>query len=252
MRELAEALLGDRASFHTLLPPASCPGHYDMRPADMEAVAGCELLLLHPWQEAMPNIKGVREAAGLAPERVHIVPVPGNWMLPDTHARAAAALADVLGRRYPEQAGTITAGAARIEAACATAGTAAKACVAASFAGGPDGPAARVLCAEQQAELARYLGLDVVATFGRPESMSVARVGELTRLAREQGVALVVDNLQSGDMKTGARFAAECGALHVVLSNFPGAERGADTWEQTLRSNAERLAAALAQWRARQ
>lgn len=246
LREVAQELLGTGVTLHTLLPPASCPGHYDMRPGDIEAVAACDLLLLHPWQEAMPNVTGAREAAGIAPERVRVVPVPGNWMHPETRAKAAQALALLLGREYPERAADIDAGAKRVAETCASAGAAARERIAQLNPAGMG-----ILCAEQQADLLRYAGLDVLDTYGRPEGMSVARTSELTRLAKQNGVALVVDNLQSGDTKMGARLAQECGAVHVVLSNFPGAEPGADTWEQMLRVNIERLAAGIAQWRAR-
>lgn len=78
--------------------------------------------------------------------------------------------------------------------------------------------------------------------------LSLKEVDHLIQTGREQGVALVVDNLQSGP-DFGARLAYEVGAVHVVLTNFPGALPGTATHLEMLRYNADKLFEALRTYR---
>ena len=47
----------------SLIPPAMCPGHYDLRPGDVKRVAESDALLLHAFQGQMANITGLMAAA---------------------------------------------------------------------------------------------------------------------------------------------------------------------------------------------
>jgi ABC-type Zn uptake system ZnuABC Zn-binding protein ZnuA len=72
-----------------------------------------------------------------------------------------------------------------------------------------------------QEAFARWLGLNIVATYPPEERLSVKDLAELTQKGQESGVKLVIDNLQSG-VSFGSRLAQAIGATHVVLTNFPG------------------------------
>jgi len=217
------------ADVKTLIPPAMCPGHFDMRPSDIEALAREAVLLVAPWQRDLPNVTELIAAAGLPAARLRTVAVQGNWMPPPVQAAAVTAIARVL-----DELGLADAAAGRERAATVLAfGEGLMGNLADAGAKG-----ARVLCSEQQAAFVRWAGLDVVATFGRPEDLSVAAVERLVARARDSGAALVIDNLQSGDAKTGATLAREAGAVHVVLSNFPGGFDDTDTWEKAVERNA--------------
>ena len=241
--EMVQQMTGSQESLYNLLPPNMCPGHYDMRPGDLEAVAACRLLVLQPWQRAMPSIENVVKASKVPEARIRVIAVPGNWMLPATRIKAVRTLSEVLAVEYPERKEAIRA--------------AVKIMVADSVQVDAWGSAQlkalspetiKVLCSEQQGDLARWAGLTVVQTYGRPESLSVAQVAALTDRTKENRIALVIDNLQSGDTKMGESLARDTGAVHVVLSNFPGAEKGQDTWEQTFKKNVERIVTAIRQW----
>ena len=233
-----DLVAGDTAP-PVLIPPGSCPGHYDMRPGDVARVAGCDVLLLHPWQETMPNVTNVVRASGIAPENVLVVPVPGNWMVPGAYAEALQSVAGVLeahglgpedmpGRVAQRSAEVRTLGEtllARLETAGA-AGTA-------------------VLCQEMAAPFAEWAGFSVAGAFGRSEDLSVSDVEALVRRGKDRGVSLVIDNLQSGDEAIGAVLARETGAERVILSNFPGGLPGTETWDRAIARNVELLVDAL-------
>ncbi len=244
VQELVNDLMQSKVPARTLLPPDMCPGHYDMRPGDIEAVAGCRLLLIQPWQKTMPNITGAIAAAGIPQERVRVVPVDGNWMVPEMRADAARALGTLLAEEFTGQKEVLLTRAEELAARSRRAGTAVRERLAAVQ------PASvPVLCNEQQAAFVQWAGFHVVKTFGRPEGLSVAQVDELTRYAKEEGVKLVIDNLQSGGVKMGESLAQSTEAVPVVLSNFPGSEPGTETWERMVNKNTDKLLDGVSAWR---
>ena len=83
-------------------------------------------------------------------------------------------------------------------------------------------------------------GFTVVATFNPPETLSAGDITSLIRTARNESVALIVDNLQI-DTEFGAGVASEVGAEHVVLTNFPSAVPNTETLADMLKYNTEQL-----------
>jgi hypothetical protein len=90
-------------------------------------------------------------------------------------------------------------------------------------------------------------GFTVVATFNPPETLSLGDEAVLIGTAKSEGIALVVDNLQI-DTEFGAGIAAEAGAEHVVLTNFPGAVPKTETLSKMLRYNAQQLFNGTVTW----
>src|SRR4030042_7080055 len=46
----------------TLIPPGVCPGHYDIKPSDIEALANSKALFIHNFQQTYANVNGAIEA----------------------------------------------------------------------------------------------------------------------------------------------------------------------------------------------
>ena len=106
----------------------------------------------------------------------------------------------------------------------------------------------KVLCVEYQAGFAEWAGFDVVATYGRPEDLSVLQMEALVTEAQEAGVALVIDNLQSGAASNSEAMAQDIGAVQVTISNFPGGFENTETWEKAIDKNVDLLLEALNEW----
>lgn len=224
----------------SLIPPAMCPGHYDIRPSDIERAARCSVLILHDWQRAMPNVRRVMEAAALGESRVKTVRVEGNWLTPETQAQAVEAVAHVLAETFPSDAEMYRQRtAAQVKTIRQVGGKAKKRVSSAPV------EQARVMCHVMWMPFLEWIGCTVVGSFDRMEDRSVADVNRLVQQARQGGVTLVVDNLQSGDAHIGKVLAEETNAAYAVLSNFPGGFRNTDTWEQLLTRNLDLLIAAL-------
>jgi len=228
----------------TLIPPAMCPGHFDMRPSDLEALARGGLLIIAAWQRHLPNVADVIQAARVPPDRLCVIDVPENWMVPARQAEAIEAVARVLEDHAADPVPDATTKAAGRVQAVRAFGQQLKRRLAEAEPGGVG-----VLCDEQQADFVRWAGFDIAATYGRPEDLSVAAVEHLIEQGRRRRVALVIDNLQSGDAKTGAALARDTGAVHVVLSNFPGGFDGTETWEKAVERNVGLLLGAIEQRR---
>jgi len=225
IEDIVADLGGGRIATRTLIPGSACPGHSDLRASDVSFAGEAQAVLIHDWQQNMPMLQTLRRTAPEAQARLRLVPVPGNWMLPERQAEATAAVARLLEGLAPAQArdiqarakarqGRINALSAKLKAQAATAGIS----------------GARVICD--------------VAEYGHFEGMNPKQLAEVMTRAKAGKAVLVVDNMQSTG-GSGKALADDLGAGHVVLTNFPGADARAATWEQALQWDVDRLAAAL-------
>lgn len=233
---LVQELGGSTVHVQVLTPPGSCPGHYDLKPGDVRAMARSGVVFAHGYEK---QVMRMAESLGRKRVRVCMVDVKGNWLLPQVQDRAALVAARLLSevdaanepvhrkrlKQFRARLRLVAADVRRSLDAARVNGT-------------------TVICSDQQAPLLKWMGLEVVATYGRPEELTPQALHELVRLGRHERARLVVDNLQSGP-KAGAQLAEEIGAAHVTLSNFPGGFPDTRDWEKCLRDNARRVTEAL-------
>ena len=223
----------------TLIPGSACPGHSDLRASDVSFAGEAQAVLIHDWQQNMPMLQALRRSAPDAQSKLRVVSAPGNWMLPERQTEATSAVAKLLAVLVPAQAkgiearakarqGRIAALSSRLKARAVQVGL----------------PGTRVICDMMQRPLLEWLGCIVVAEYGRFEGMGPRQLAEVMSKAKAGKAVLVVDNMQSTG-GSGKALADDLGAGHVVLTNFPGADAQAATWEQALEWDVERLALAL-------
>jgi zinc transport system substrate-binding protein len=207
---IVQAIGGDRFAVTTIAPAGLCPGHFDLKPSDVAAANNARLILNHGWEAWYPALEKAIIPPG--PRRVTLA-TKGNWMIPDLHKQATAEIAALLAQVDTARADTYRLAVARYDSKVDSAAAAARALLA-----GRELPA--VIAAEQQAPFLEWLGFRVVATYGRAEDFTAQELTRLARVAQDSGVALIVDNLQSGP-ETGKPLADGLKVLHVTLSNFP-------------------------------
>ena len=229
---MVDDVTGGAVPVHSLVPPGSCPGHFDATPRDLDKVAGSRLVLRHDFQAHL-DAKLSRGSVG----QVTVVSVTstGPQTLPDHYLNACTEVADALARAFPEQAHTWTQRLDRVRRRVRRTERQVRAIAGARLRG------QAVVASHWQAGLCRWAGLDVVGTFDHQDQMSVADLSRLVADARRAGVCAVVGHVQRGTRQ--AKVIAErLGVPVAVLSNFPDPSAGQHTYDDLLRTNIEHLA----------
>jgi zinc transport system substrate-binding protein len=242
--DIIQDIADGKLTANTLIPPGMCPGHYDVKPSDVERLANSEVLIIHNWQQNMKNISDLVEAADNPDLVIKVIDVPDMPMVPQIQAETTDKVAQALGEIDPENDAYYQEKATeRTQAILAKGEEVQDKLQAANVSG------INVLCVEYQAGFAEWAGFNVTDTYGRPEDLSVADVEELVVEAKEAGVALVIDNLQSGATSNSETMAQDIEAIQVTISNFPGGFENTETWEKAIDKNVDLLLEALNEWR---
>ncbi len=231
VREVAK----DELVVISLIPPDSCPGHFDLRPSDVIKFNSAALILGHSFEKET----FLKKVAGLiqkeSAEQIVAIDVEGSWMVPDTYISAIDEITKILKRRFSQQAGDFESNASGYREQIKKESERLKA------------SAQRLrldkinaVASNMQNDLLAWFGIKVVATYGRPDEISALELQRLIEQARVNDVCVVVDNLQSSG-KTGKPIVDELGIAHLTLSNFPRVYAGKVSYLDTLKENAQQL-----------
>lgn len=235
------AVLGDLAvrvgteevNVTVIIPPGFCPAHYDLKPSDLLATAGADLVLYHgfePWIETL--------LARVNP-KAKTLNLKGPWNTPEALIAKAEAIAEALAELRPGAAQKFTDSVRSFSEEVRTqAGQLLQRAQELRLS------EIKAIVMQWQAGFAEWLGLQVIATYPPEERLSLRDLAELVAEGKEVGVDLVIDNLQSG-VSFGAKLAHALGAMHVVLTNFPGALPGTPDLLSMLATNAEAVFSAV-------
>ena len=238
--DLAQDIADGKLEIHNLIPPGMCPGHYDVKPSDVETLADSKAFIIHNWQQDKANITGLIEAANNPDLIIKVIDVPDAPMVPEVESESADKIAQALSDIDPENSAYYKEKAVEKTEAILAKGKEIKNRLQQAKV-----DEVKVICSGMQAGFVKWAGFDTVATYGRPEDLSVAEVEKLVVEAKEAGVALVIDNLQSGATAASETMAQDIGAAQVTISNFPGGFEGTETWEKAIDKNIDLILAAL-------
>jgi ABC-type Zn uptake system ZnuABC Zn-binding protein ZnuA len=226
---VVEEFLGDTAEVLVLVQPGLCPADFDMKPGHIDAISNAQILFKQ-------NIKGefwlngLLEAAGNSD--LTVAAIPGVYNTPDgakNYIRGVGGnLSQILSINLDSKISQLLSEVDDITSLMA------------SQASTLDAANVKVICMEWLKTFVESAGFTVVATFNPPETLSAGDITSLIGTARNENVALIVDNLQI-DTEFGAGIASEVGAEHVVLTNFPGAIPNTETLADMLKYNTEQL-----------
>ena len=242
--DIAQDIAVDKLQVTNLIPPGMCPGHYDVKPGDVETLANSKAFIIHNWQQDKANITSLIEAADNPNLIIKVIDIPDAPMLPEVQAEAVGKIAQALSDIDPENSAYY-----REKAEKRKKTVLAEVEKVASMLQQAEVKGVKVICSGMQAEFVKWAGFDVVATYGRPEELSPMDIAQLVTQAKQAGVSLVIDNLQSGGTAASETMAQDIGATQVTISNFPGGFEETATWEKAMNKNVDFLLAALAEWR---
>jgi len=239
MAQIVERVGGGRVDVVNIVPPAQHPGDFDAKPDDIRKLADADLFLLHSWpgEAFAPGLISAADNPDLTVVKIDIL---GNWMTPSVQLQAVDEITAILSQEdsqnsaaYRESAAEfkdiIEAKSAEIEAKLTEVNLS----------------AVNVMCAFWQAGFVEWTGLNVVATYGDPDSLTPKVVKELVDKGRAENVTLIIDNLHSG-RDAGKAVAEEIGCKRIILSNFPGGFDNTEIWEKAIDRNIELILEAIA------
>jgi len=244
LASIVERVGGDRVEVVNIIPPAQCPGHFDVKPGDIQKLANANLFLLHGWQGEMFSQELIASAnnPNLTVIRVDVkVGTNDNWMTPPVQQAAVDKITAILGQADAKNSSAYQDSAAELKDKIESKEAEVKAKLAQV-----NLSEVNVMCAEMLIGFVEWTGLNLVASYGRPDSLTPQVVKELVDKGREAKVTLIIDNLQSGK-DAGAGIAEELGCKRVILSNFPGGFDNTESWEKAIDRNIELLLEVIAQ-----
>ncbi len=233
LSSIVEDIAGGLVDVQYIVPPSLCPGHYDVKPSDVDLIRNASLILKHGllfgerWFDELINM--ANQSGDLD---VDIVDVGTDWNTPSAarqlYINVADALSSVLGIDVSTRLDKC------LQAINETEERLIEISQNNSFEDTP------VVVMEWQKNFVEFLGFDIVAVFGPSEKVSEEDIVEIEENATESGAKLVIDNLHSG-VSLGERIAEDIGAVHVVLINFPGVVPEANNLTQMMLHNAKQL-----------
>jgi len=229
LSSFAEQVGADNVTVHSIVPPGVCPAHYDITPSDVYAVSTASLVIysgIEPW------LDDLIEASGVSVTRVK---VGGPWHPYTAALEYVRKIRDALKETLPEYSSNFEENAQTVCEAINATAQAIK-----GEAEGLNVTQVRVVCMQWQATFVSWLGFNITATYKPPEKLTTSEILNLTSTAEKEDVALVIDNLPSGT-EFGAKLAADVGAQHVILTNFPGAIPDTENYAKMIEYNARQL-----------
>lgn len=241
--DIVRDIAGGKMQVRNIITPGSCPGHYDIKPGDIEALAKGKVFLIHDWQQSHENIKGLIRAATNPNLVIKVIDAKGNWMAPPVQVEAITKIAAVLAEIDKENSAYYYKRAEERKQAISAKGEEVRSKLNRAKISGM-----KVICADIQAGFVKWTGFEIVATYGRPEELTPKKIAEIVAKAKTGKAALVIDNLQSGP-EAGEGIARDIGIIQVTLSNFPGGFKGTETWEKAIDRNIELLLEAVNKYR---
>jgi zinc transport system substrate-binding protein len=230
----ARQMSGDTADVVELAPPGTCPGHFDIRPSQIDALRACRALFRFDFQSGLDKKLAPLAADGL---RIESVELDAGLCTPSAYIRACRQVGDAL-----TDAGLVTADeqAERFRAVQKRMHDLANSIKTQIKDAGLN--ELRVVSSGHQADFCKFLGLDVVATLGGSDTTSVSTIN--SALAEGESVQAVIANLPEGRRLADA-IGQRLDVPVVVFANFPDQTNHNGQFDELVRANTARLIEAL-------
>ncbi|MDD5288650.1 MAG: metal ABC transporter substrate-binding protein [Dehalococcoidales bacterium] len=238
IQEIVERVGGNYVSVSNVIPPAQCPGHFDVKPGDIQSLATADLFLMHGWQGEKFS-QSLIDSVNNTTLSVIKINISGNWMNPPTQILAVDEIVKILSDADNEHSSAYQKAADEYKKKITAKETEIK--------GKLDKvnlSAVNVLGSAMQIDFLQWVGLNVVGTYGEADSLTPQVVKDLVDKGKASKVSLVIDNLQNG-ADVGKGIAEELGAKRITISNFPGGFANTETWEKAIDYNISLLLDAI-------
>ncbi|MDO9332993.1 MAG: metal ABC transporter substrate-binding protein [Dehalococcoidales bacterium] len=232
IQQIVERVGGKYVTVSNIIPAAQCPGHFDVKPADIQSLADADLFLMHGWQGEKFS-QSLIDSVNNTKLSVVKINISGNWMNPPTQVLAVDEVVKILSNADKEHSSAYQKAADDYKKKISAKETEIKGKLAKA-----NLSAVNVLGSAMQADFLIWVGLNVIGTYGEADSLTPQVVKDLIDKGKAANVSLVIDNLQNG-ADVGKGIAEELGAKRITISNFPGGFTNTETWEKAIDHNVE-------------
>ncbi|MGM9571687.1 MAG: metal ABC transporter substrate-binding protein [bacterium] len=216
----------DKVQVTTIIPPASCPGHFDLTIKNVQSLVKADAVFYHGWE---PFLNKMSKITAKSKTDLYKIAVSGNWMVPPKQKSATREIAQKLAALdnanksfYLKNAENYI---SRIEKEEKKIQNKTK-----NLRG------KTVMVSQQQKPLLMWLGLNPAVVYDGSQKFSPQYTMKLVQQGKAAKVHMVIDNLQNGP-QAGRAIANELRVPHITLSNFPGGMKGCETYLKTLEKN---------------
>ena len=203
-------LLGDEVEVVRLLPPGSCPGHFDLEPGQVSALSSARLFIRHDYQAGMDT--GFAKSGLDTGRVVSLVSYP-SFAIPSNYVALCAELVPSLVREWPEKEKLIRHGLQSVQGKAVDVERNIRLQTKRL-------QGRKILCARYQKDFCEWIGLVVVAVFNAGTDESAWQLNRAVDMGKTAGAEVVVGNLQWGPQHLKALSEA-ANLPGMMLSNFP-------------------------------
>jgi len=229
IQSMVELLAGGELEVRLLIPPAACPGHFDLKPTDAAGLSKAALIIRHDYQGYLDR-KLVSQNPDL---KIAVLETPGHFVIPANYLKALVRVREILGERLSDLSPVLDENFALASHRVEQAERDALEHIAQTELSG-----AKALCSFRQSDFLRWLGVEVVGTFpNSPEELSLLQLKQLVSSARAGRVSFVAGNLQGTGPTVARGVSDELGIPLCILSNFPGSNKRNATYFDLLQDN---------------
>ena len=233
---MIEALLqdigGDSFDILTLIPPTSCPGHFDLKPNDVQKIRQADLVICHPYQK---DLRKVLKQYVQDEQKWFVLPEQHSLAIPKYYVEAGHLLLSSLSAHFPGKAGSMKNQWKRQKEKIMDLERGYSLRLKEGRAGQYP-----VLAAYRQKEFVESRGFRVIGVFDTIDGDTMQHMISLVQKGRKYGVKAVIGNLQNGDRQAKV-LSEKLGVPFIMLSNFPGGDGMGGSYENFLKTNCSKL-----------
>ena len=232
LADFTSNILADNVTIEYIMPAGVCPTHFDTCPSDVSLIASADIIISlgqEPWLESLLTSSG-----NIDVEQIKCAQL-GEWNIPSGAKKYIEKIRNEISLLLPDYNNSIQTNTQNYIIQIDETAEYLQSIVINN-----DSVGKKVICMQWQKDFVEWLGLNVTYSYTSPEDLSVQDELDVINAASGGDICSVIDNLQSGT-DFGAKVASESGASHIILTNFPGAIPGTDTYLKMITYNTKQL-----------
>lgn len=228
-------IAGDDITIEQLLPPGSCPGHFDISPLEIKRLKQSRMLFRFHFQQ------GLDQKLSRLNLKTYSITAPEGLSVPESYLIACREICTVLSQEFPPKASFYQQRLQLLEMGMEHLSRQVRREIESNKL-----IELPVISSGHQACFCAWLGLQVVATYSSADNTSISEIQKAIKAGEDSGIKLIVANKQEGPQAANA-LGQRLKTPVAILSNFPCMAEDERTFKQLVINNTNHIIRALAQ-----